>query len=49
MIYFGLVIKKYISRGMSGYGKYIMIGNKKQIRFKDVTKIFHFGSFCWLN
>lgn len=40
----------YICKGMYGYGRYVLFGDMKKkeyIKFTNVTKIFHWGSFIW--
>jgi len=42
--------KQYVCKGMFSYGRYILFGTvkkKEYIKFSEVTKIFHFGSFVW--
>ena len=44
--------KKYISNGIKNSGRYITfrtLEKKNYLKVEDVTKIFHFGSFCFQN
>ena len=44
--------KKYISNGIKNSGRYITFQTsekKNYLKVEDVTKIFHFGSFCFQN